>query len=44
MPTNIIYHTAQPQAIQDGGYVSYNNIDFVINPGENRSLMKNSVS
>ena len=43
MPTNIIYHTAQPQAIQDGGYVSYNNIDFVINPGENRSLMKNSV-
>lgn len=43
MPANIIYHTAQPQAIQDGGYQSYNNIDFVLNVGENRSLMKNSV-
>tara|TARA_R110002072_G_scaffold20364_2_gene74071 strand:- start:4125 stop:5267 length:1143 start_codon:yes stop_codon:yes gene_type:complete len=38
-----IYHTAQPESIQSAGYKEYNNIDFVLNVGEGRSLVKNSV-
>ena len=38
-----LYHVAQPEAIQTAGYTEYNNIDFVINVGEGRSLVKNSV-
>tara|TARA_R110002153_G_scaffold24682_4_gene78614 strand:- start:57 stop:1196 length:1140 start_codon:yes stop_codon:yes gene_type:complete len=40
---NQLYHTAQPEAIQTGGYKQYNNVDFIINVGEGRSLVKNSV-
>lgn len=43
MPENQLYHTAQPESIQTGGYTEYNNIDFVLNVGEGRSLVKNSV-
>ena len=40
---NQLYHSSQPESIQSGGYVEYNNVDFVINVGEGRSLVKNSV-
>lgn len=43
MPENQLYHTAQPESIQTGGYSEYNNIDFVLNVGQGRSLVKNSV-
>ena len=43
MPENQLYHIAQPESIQTGGYVEYNNCDFVINVGEGRALVKNSV-
>ena len=38
----MIYHSAEPEARQSQ-YIEYNNIDFVLNVGEGRSLMKNSV-
>ena len=39
---NMLYHSATPEATQ-ATYVEYNNIDFVLNVGEGRSLMRNSV-
>jgi len=38
----ILFHDAQPEARQDV-YIEYNNVDFVLNVGEGRSLMRNSV-
>ena len=38
-----LYHTSQPESIQTLGYQEYNNIDFILNVGEGRSLVKNSV-
>ena len=43
MPQQQIYHTAQPEAIQDGGYKEFNNCDFVLNVGAGRSLMRNTI-
>ena len=42
MNSSIIYHSADPEALQSS-YVEYNNVDFVINVGEGRSLVRNSV-
>jgi len=39
---NMIYHSAVPEATQTS-YIEYNNVDFVLNVGEGRSLMRNSV-
>ena len=39
---NMIYHSAVPEATQ-ATYIEYNNVDFVLNVGPGRSLMKNSV-
>ena len=39
---NMIYHSAVPEATQDT-YVEFNNVDFVLNVGEGRSLLRNSV-
>ena len=36
------YHSATPEATQ-ASYVEYNNVDFVLNVGMGRSLMRNSV-
>jgi len=36
------YHSATPEATQSS-YVEYNNVDFVLNVGMGRSLMRNSV-
>ena len=36
------YHSATPEATQ-ASYVEYNNVDFVLNVGLGRSLMRNSV-
>ncbi len=38
----MLYHSATPEATQDT-YVEYNNVDFVLNVGMGRSLMRNSV-
>lgn len=38
----MIYHSAEPEARQTQ-YVEFNNLDFVLNVGEGRSLMRNSV-
>jgi len=38
----LIYHSAQPEATQ-ATYTEFNNMDFILNVGEGRSLMKNSV-
>jgi len=38
----LIYHSAQPEATQSE-YTEFNNMDFILNVGEGRSLMKNSV-
>ena len=38
----IIYHQVEPQATQDA-YREFDNVDFVINVGEGRRLLKNSV-
>ena len=38
----VIYHQAEPQAVQSQ-YTEFDNVDFVINVGEGRSLLKNSV-
>tara|TARA_R110002110_G_scaffold41120_3_gene130995 strand:- start:3404 stop:4534 length:1131 start_codon:yes stop_codon:yes gene_type:complete len=38
----LIYHSAQPEATQST-YTEFNNMDFILNVGEGRSLMKNSV-
>jgi len=38
-----IYHESQVESIQSNGYIEYNNVDFVLNVGEGRSLVKNSV-
>ena len=40
---NKLYHQSQPESFQSAGYTEYNNIDFVLNVGEGRSLEKNSV-
>ena len=37
----IIYHQVEPQATQDA-YREFDNVDFVINVGEGRRLLKNS--
>ena len=42
MESTIQYHMSQPEAIQ-AQYVEFNNTDFVINVGEGRSLVRNSV-
>lgn len=42
MPENMLYHSAVPEATQTT-YIEYNNVDFVLNVGEGRSLMRNSV-
>ena len=42
MNSSIIYHSADPEALQSS-YVEYNNVDFIINVGEGRSLVTNSV-
>ncbi len=39
---NMLYHSAVPEATQDT-YVQFNNVDFVLNVGEGRSLLRNSV-
>ena len=38
----LIFHTAEPEAKQDN-YIEFNNVDFILNVGEGRSLQKNSV-
>ena len=38
----VLYHQAEPQAKQDT-YTQFDNVDFVINVGEGRALLKNSV-
>ena len=38
----LVYHSAVPEATQ-ASYSEFNNMDFVLNVGEGRSLMKNSV-
>ena len=38
----VLYHQVEPQATQDT-YTEFDNVDFVINPGEGRRLLKNSV-
>ena len=39
---NMIYHSAVPEATQTT-YEEFNNVDFVLNVGEGRSLLRNSV-
>tara|TARA_R110001632_G_scaffold223506_1_gene355375 strand:- start:874 stop:2019 length:1146 start_codon:yes stop_codon:yes gene_type:complete len=39
---SIIYHQVEPQATQDT-YTEFDNVDFVINVGEGRRLLNNSV-
>ena len=39
---DVLYHQVEPQATQDS-YTEFDNVDFVINVGEGRSLLKNSV-
>ena len=39
---DLIYHSAQPESTQQT-YIEYNNVDFVINVGPGRSLVRNSV-
>ena len=39
---SVLYHQVEPQAIQTE-YKSFDNVDFVINAGEGRALLKNSV-
>ena len=38
----VLYHQVEPQATQTT-YKSFDNVDFVINAGEGRALLKNSV-
>ncbi len=38
----VLYHQAEPQAVQQT-YTEFDNVDFIINVGEGRSLLKNSV-
>lgn len=38
----VLYHQVEPQATQDS-YTEFDNVDFVINVGEGRRLLKNSV-
>ncbi len=42
MNSSIVFHSADPEAIQSG-YTAFDNCDFVINVGEGRSLVRNSV-
>ena len=39
---NMLYHSAVPEATQ-ATYGEFNNVDFVLNVGPGRSLMRNSV-
>ena len=39
---DLIYHSSLPEATQST-YIEHNNIDFVLNVGEGRSLVRNSV-
>lgn len=39
---SVLYHQVEPQATQDS-YTEFDNVDFVINVGEGRRLLKNSV-
>ena len=39
---NMLYHSCVPEATQNT-YIEYNNVDFIINCGPGRSLMRNSV-
>ena len=38
----MLYHEVQPQSVKDS-YSQYDNVDFLISPGPNRSLVRNSV-
>lgn len=38
----VLYHEVEPQAVQSS-YTEFDNVDFVINVGEGRALLKNSV-
>lgn len=38
----VLYHQVEPQAVQSS-YTEFDNVDFVINVGEGRALLKNSV-
>ena len=38
----MVYHSADPEALQTS-YIEYNNVDFILNVGEGRSLVQNSV-
>ena len=42
MESGILYHMVEPEALQTS-YVEFNNCDFVINVGEGRSLVRNSI-
>jgi hypothetical protein len=42
MNSTIVYHSADPESLQTS-YTEYNNVDFVLNVGEGRSLVQNSV-
>ena len=42
MNSTIIYHDSSPESLQTT-YIEFNNIDFVLNVGEGRSLVQNSV-
>ena len=42
MNSTIVYHSADPESLQSS-YIEYNNVDFVLNVGEGRSLVQNSV-
>lgn len=39
----MLYASVSPEATQANGYIEYNNVDFVINVGPGRSLMRNSI-
>ena len=42
MESTLLYHMVEPEALQSA-YVEFNNCDFVVNVGQGRSLVKNSI-
>ena len=42
MEANLIYHMVEPEALQTS-YIEFNNCDFIVNVGEGRSLVQNSI-
>ena len=42
MNSSLIYHSSVPESTQ-ATYIEYNNVDFVLNVGAGRSLLRNSV-